>query len=384
MQITARHYGSDVPISVTIDEDRIAQVEAVPEASAEESLPYVAPGLFDLQINGFGGTWFSDERLTPQQVLDVLDAHFAHGITRMCPTLVTASPAALVAGFESIRKACDQEPWADRMVAGCHLEGPYISGEDGPRGAHPADQVRPADWEEFTRLQTASGGRIRLVTLAPEVGGAVEFIRQARQAGVTVAIGHTAADTDEITAAVDAGASLSTHLGNGAHGVLRRHPNYIWDQLGEPRLMASIITDGFHLPPSVVRSIVGVKGAERTIITCDASGLAGAAPGRYEYHGVEVDVLADGPIVLAGQRQMLAGSGVQTDVCVAKAITMTDVSLGEACDMAGRVPAALLGCESILLEKGSRADVILFDWQPGDDRLSVRQTIAAGEVRWTA
>ena len=384
MQITARHYDSDLPITVTIDGDRIASVQSPSEESAADSLPYVAPGLFDLQVNGYGGTWFSDEGLRPQQVLDVLDAHFAHGITRMCPTLVTASPAALTAGFTAIRQACEQEPWADRMVAGCHLEGPYISGEDGPRGAHPADQVRPADWDEFAGLQTASGDRIKLVTLAPEVGGAVEFIRQARLAGVTVAIGHTAADTDEIAAAVDAGASLSTHLGNGAHGVLRRHPNYIWDQLGEPRLAASVITDGFHLPPSVVRSIVGVKGVGRTIITCDASGLAGAPPGKYEYHGVHVEVLADGPIVVAGQRQILAGSGVQTDVCVAKAITMTDVSLGEACDMAGRIPAALLGCDAIRLEQGSRADLILFDWRPGDDRLAIRQTIAAGEVRWTA
>jgi N-acetylglucosamine-6-phosphate deacetylase len=384
MQITARHYSSDVPITVTIDGDHIASVEPHSGKTPDEPFPYVAPGLFDLQVNGYGGTWFSDERLTTGQVLDVLDAHFAHGITRMCPTLVTASPEALLAGFEAIRQACEQEPWADRMVAGCHLEGPYISGEDGPRGAHPADQVRPANWNEFSRLQTASGDRIRLVTLAPEVEGAIEFIRQARLAGVTVAIGHTAANTAEIAAAVDAGASLSTHLGNGAHGVLPRHPNYIWDQLGEPRLMASIITDGFHLPPSVVRSILGVKGVGRTIITCDASGLAGAPPGRYEYHGVNVEVLADGPIVVAGQRQMLAGSGVQTDVCVAKAITMTDVSLGEACDMAGRIPAALLGCESILLEPGSRADLILFDWEPGDDRLAVRRTITAGETRWQA
>jgi N-acetylglucosamine-6-phosphate deacetylase len=384
MQLSARRYDTSEPVCITIEGDRIRSMEPLTLDEASGRLPWVAPGLFDLQINGYGGVWFSDDGLTPQQVLDVLGAHFAHGITRMCPTLITASHEALLAGFTAVRQACEQERWADLMVPGCHLEGPYLSGEDGPRGAHPRDQIRPADWDEFQKLQEASGGRILLVTLAPEVEGAIEFIKRAVAAGVTVAIGHTAANTEQIAAAVDAGASLSTHLGNGAHGMLRRHPNYIWDQLGEPRLKASIISDGFHLPASVVRSIVGVKGTEGTIITCDASGLAGAAPGEYEYHGVQVEVLADGPIVLAGQRQMLAGSGVQTDVCVATAIAMTGITLQQACDMAGRIPAALLGCETISLQAGSRADLLVFDWQPGDTTLHIRQTVAAGQQRWSA
>lgn len=382
MQITARRYDTLEPVRIAVEDGRIATVDTL--AGAADDLPYVAPGLFDLQINGYGGTWFSDEGLTPAQVLDVLEAHFRHGITRMCPTLITASHEALRAGFAAIREACEREVWADHMVAGCHLEGPYLSAEDGPRGAHPLDQIRPADWEEFEQLQEAAGGRIRLVTLAPEVEGAVEFIRSAQAAGVVVAIGHTAADTEQIAAAVDAGAQLSTHLGNGAHGTLRRHPNYIWDQLGEPRLMASMISDGHHLPASVVRSIVGVKGVEGTIITCDASGLAGAPPGEYEYHGVQVEVLEDGPIVIAGQRQLLAGSGVQTDVCVATAINMTGIALHEACDMAGRIPARLLGCEPIALEPGLRADLVVFDWRPGDANLTIHQTIAAGELHWSS
>jgi len=384
MQIVARRENNKAPVSLTVEGDRIAAMEEADVRSTSGDLPWIAPGLFDLQVNGFGGIWFSDEGLTPDQVLEVLDAHYAHGITRMCPTLITASFEALQAGFVAVRQACELEQWADRMVAGCHLEGPYLSSEDGPRGAHPADQIRPADWGEFQRLQEASGGRIRLVTLAPEVEGAVKFIRKATAAGVVVAIGHTAANSEQITAAVDAGASLSTHLGNGAHGMLRRHPNYIWDQLGEPRLKASIITDGFHLPASVVRSIVRGKGVEGTIITCDASGLAGAKPGRYSYHSVDVEVLADGPIVIAGQRQLLAGSGVQTDVCVATAIEMSGVSLQQACDMAGRIPAALLGCETIALEVGSRADLMVFGWQPGDAKLHVLQTIAAGEERFNS
>lgn len=382
MQIVARRYDTGELIRIGVAKNQIESVEPFAPRDETPTLPYVAPGMFDLQINGFGGVWFSDEGLTPEQVLSVLEGQFQHGVTRICPTLITNGFEALKAGFTAIRKACEQEIWANRMVAGCHLEGPYISAEDGPRGAHPLSEVRPADWEEFAKLQDASGGRIRLVTLAPEVEGAVEFIRQAVKEGVTIAIGHTAADGEQIAAAVDAGAQLSTHLGNGAHGTIRRHPNYIWEQLGERRLKASLITDGHHLPPSVVRSIVDAKGPKNIIITCDASGLAGCPPGEYDYHGGRFEVLKDGPIVIAGQRQYLAGSGSHTDECVAVAISMTGVTLAEACDMAGRQPALLLGYEDIMLQRGSRADLMVFDWSPGDTRLRVRATMIDGALRF--
>src|SRR5262249_47440351 len=169
-------------------------------------------------------------------------------------------------GFAAISAACEEHAWLDSVIVGCHLEGPFLSPEDGPRGAHPRVHIRPADWDEFQELQKISGDRIKLVTLAPEVAHATEFIRRAVAAGVRVAIGHTAASEEQIRSAVEAGATLSTHLGNGSHGMIRRHPNYIWEQLGEPRLVASIIADGLHLPASVVRSIVWAKSPQKTII----------------------------------------------------------------------------------------------------------------------
>jgi N-acetylglucosamine-6-phosphate deacetylase len=380
----ARRYDNGEPVRVEIAGDRIAAVDPAWPDGDPRGWPFVAPGWFDLQINGCGGTWFSDEGLTSEQVLNVLEAHFQYGITRLCPTLITNSFAALRAGLAAIHEACAREPWADRMVPGIHLEGPYISAEDGPRGAHPREHVRDCDWSEFEALQAAAGRRIRLVTLAPEAAGACEFIRRATASGVTVSIGHTAATGAQIAAAVEAGARLSTHLGNGAHGTLRRHPNYIWEQLGDPRLTASIITDGHHLPASVVRTVVRTKGALRTIITCDASGLAGCAPGTYDYHGASFEVLPDGPIVIAGQRQLLAGSGQQTDVCVANVAAMAGVPLREACDMAGRNPARLLGCEIGRLQRGGRADLVLFDWDGPGTRLAVRATVFAGALRYGA
>lgn len=381
MQVKGRRYDTGQPVVVSIEKERIVSVEPADPGRPGE-WPIVAPGFFDLQINGYGGVWFSSAELTADEVIATLEPHFAHGITRMCPTLITNSFEALAAGFAAINAARRRELWVETMVPGCHLEGPYISAEDGPRGAHPLEHVRDADWGEFQQLQEIAGGSICLVTLAAETGGAVEFIAKAVATGVTVALGHTAADTQQIAAAVDAGARLSTHLGNGAHGTIRRHPNYIWDQLGEPRLWASLITDGFHLPASVARSFIRAKGVDRTIITCDAAGLAGCPTGVYDEGAVKVEILKDGRLVVAGQRQLLAGSGVQTDLCVARAIDMTGVSLGEACDMAGVNPARLLGFEEVRLQAGSRADLVMFRYGGPGSGLEIEATVAAGELRF--
>lgn len=382
LSITGKRYDTGEAVRLQIDEGRIRHVAIIDARADRLNLPYLAPGLLDIQINGYGGVWFGQPNLTVQQVIDTILPHFQFGVTRMCPTLITNSQENLANGFTVLREACEQNADVARMVPGFHLEGPYISPEDGPRGAHANKHVRPADWDEFARWQDAAGGRIRLVTLAPEVPGALDFIRRAVDSGVVIAIGHTAATPEQIQAGVDAGATLSTHLGNGAHGTIRRHPNYIWEQLGEPRLTPSIISDGHHLPASVVRTIIKTKGVDNTIITCDAAGLAGCPPGRYEIEGIEVEILDDGRIVLAGQHQLLAGSGMETDHCVSTAIDMAGISLQEAIDMAGRNPARALRFDEISLEPGSRADVIVFcDAGPGQ-HLDMQTTICAGKVKW--
>jgi N-acetylglucosamine-6-phosphate deacetylase len=373
----ARRYDSGEPVRVTFSGGLLASIEPIWTRESLVDWPWIAPAFFDLQINGYGGVWFSDERLTADQVLEVLEGYRTHGVTQLFPTLITNSHEALVHGFATIRAACDRETWADSMVAGCHLEGPFISPEDGPRGAHPAAYVRVCDWNEFAKLNSASGGRIRLVTVAPESTGAEDFIRRAVANHVTVALGHTSANSGQVQSAVNAGAKLSTHLGNGAHPVLKRHPNYIWDQLGEPRLWASVISDGHHLPESVLRSIVAAKTVERTIITCDASGLAGCEPGFYSTPFGKFEVLADGRIIVAGQQTLLAGSALTTEVCVARMIRATGVSLRTACDMAGRVPAALFNVDKTPLIPGRIANHILFDWQPVDAVISIREVYSA-------
>jgi N-acetylglucosamine-6-phosphate deacetylase len=376
-----RRYENGEPVRITVDGERIAGVEPAWPASDVREWPFVAPALFDLQINGRGGTWFGKAGITPPEILDVFAEQFRFGVSRICPTVITNSFDVLQGALNALRSACEQERWAAQMAPGLHLEGPYISGEDGPRGAHPREHVRPPDWKEFERLQQAAGGRIRLVTLAPELPGAIDFIRRAVASGVTVALGHTAASGGEIAAAVEAGARLSTHLGNGAHTTLRRHPNYIWEQLGDPRLSASVIADGHHIPPSVLRSIIRTKGVRGVILTCDASGLAGCAPGVYTEGEMRMEVLGDGRIVVAGQRQLLAGSGADTARCVSEAMQQAGASLADACDMAGRNPSRLLGFEEIRLRPGSRADLMLFRITELNS-LEIQATIAAGSLRF--
>ena len=379
MALIAKRYDTGLPVRVEITGDRIASVTPTFAYSHADDLPYVAPGFFDLQINGYGGVWFSDPHLTPEAMLRVLRQYLSHGVTRLCPTLITSSYESLCAGLSAIRQACEREAWANLMVPGCHVEGPFISPEDGPRGAHPREHVRSCDWTEFEAWQAASGGRVCLVTLAAESPGAEEFIRRATLSGITIALGHSAATTAQITAAVQAGARLSTHLGNGAHPLLPRHPNLLWDQLGESRLAASLITDGHHIPASFIRSVILAKGQRECIITCDASGLAGCPPGSYETQGQIFEVLANGKIVVGGQRTLLAGSAQTTEQCVAMCMHLAGVSLGSACDMASDNPARILRCERIALAAGHRADLVVFRHHSGESpQLEIQQTYLAG------
>jgi N-acetylglucosamine-6-phosphate deacetylase len=289
--------------------------------------------------------------------------------------LVTNSFAALLHGFTTLREACENDPEIARTIPVFHLEGPYISAEDGPRGAHSRQHVRRPDWDEFRRWQDAAGGRIRLMTLAPEPEGAIAFIEKLTAAGVVVSLGHTAATGPCIRDAIRAGARLSTHLGNGSHAVLPRHENYIWEQLAADELWASLICDGHHLPATVVKCMIRVKTPARMILTCDAGSLAGLPPGRYREWDQEFDVLPEGKIVVPGTAY-LAGSWAFTDACVGNVLRFAGVSLREAIDMASARPRALLGMPFRALEPGQPADLILFNWEEGG-ALHVFQTLVA-------
>src|SRR5262245_38047567 len=256
MLLRARHYATGERIDLSRDRGAIIAISAASHEPANCEAGWIAPALFDLQINGCQGIAFSSPTITVQQVRVVVDECRRHGIAGLLPTLVTNSFDALAHGFKTLRLACESDPLVSAAVPGFHLEGPFISPDDGPRGAHAREHVRDPNPDEFQRLQDEAGSRIRLVTLAPERQGALRFIEELSRTGVVVAIGHTAATPAQIRDAVSAGASLSTHLGNGSHAVLPRHDNYVWEQLGADELWASFIPDGHHLPASIVKAIV--------------------------------------------------------------------------------------------------------------------------------
>ncbi len=298
--------------------------------------------LFDLQINGALGISFTADSLTTSQVRTVADELARHSISAFAPTVITASRETMLASFQALARACDEDVTLSRAMPVFHLEGPWIAAEDGPRGAHPLAHVREPSWDEFQALQDAAGGRIRLVTLAPELPGALNLIGRLCAAGIVVSLGHTAATSTTIRAAANVGAKLSTHLGNGSHAMLPRHDNYLWEQLACDELMASVIADGHHLPPALLKTIVRAKGVDRVIVTCDASPLAGLPPGCYSEWGQELEVESSGRIGVVGT-PYLAGSGTFLDTCVEHLSRVTGVSPSEAITMASVNPRRLLG-----------------------------------------
>ncbi len=238
MRLVARNYASSSWVELEL---RGGHIEAIGPADGPDLVEptdlWVAPAFWDIQMNGHGGRSFSSPELTVEQVQEIVHYQGKLGTARLCPTLITAPVDHMVHGLRTIAAACDLDPEVARRVVGIHVEGPFISEQDGYRGAHPADAIRDPSWALFEEFQRAAGGRIAIVTLAPERNGAIEFIRRARDAGIVVALGHTAADGSVIRKAVAAGAKLSTHLGNGIAGMLPRHPNPIWEQaaVDEPR-----------------------------------------------------------------------------------------------------------------------------------------------------
>jgi N-acetylglucosamine-6-phosphate deacetylase len=391
MVIQGRDYRSGEAIEIDVRQGRIAKIRALAgrdDAAARVPLPWVAPGLVDVQINGYGGQEFSSLKLTPERVAEIVRRHDRLGVTQLCPTVTTEGFETLAHAMRTINATCRRWPQIERRIPGIHLEGPYISPHDGPRGAHPLPHCRPPDWDEFQRLQEAAGGRIRIVTLSPEYAEAERFIARAAASGVLVAIGHTSADSDQIRAAVDAGARLSTHLGNGAHRELRRHPNYLWDQLAEDRLTASLIADGHHLPAEVVKTFVRAKTPERCILVSDESGLAGLPPGRYTSNLCDVEILDDGRLVIAGQRQLLAGASRPLCDGIVNVMRFAGVDLATAIEMAVMRPARMIGCDHQGLAEGQRADLVLFqldaDASGHPTAVRIEQTIVAGETIFSA
>ncbi len=379
-KLIGKKVSSGVPVEIAY-EDTVRAVDDV--IGPWEGNQFIAPGLIDLQVNGFAGVDYNDPSTSVEAIARSIGTMFTTGVTRFFATVITGSEQRITGCLGNLARAKEElqdngRPEAYALEA-FHVEGPHISPETGPRGAHPLEHIRPPDIEEFKRWQDSARGNIRLVTISPEWPGAAAYTEALVRSGVVVSVGHTKATQDQIEAVIAAGASMSTHVGNAAHPVLPKTQNYIWDQLAQDKLAACFIVDGIHIPGSFFRAAVRAKGVERAILVTDAVMPAMCEPGPYRLGQVDVVLRPDGSVVMR-EGERLAGSTLRMDVAVTKAIRMGGISLTAALAMAttnparvGRISGRLRG-----LVPGEKADLIRFLWDDATETLSVQETIVSG------
>ncbi|NUM52189.1 MAG: amidohydrolase family protein [Candidatus Hydrogenedentes bacterium] len=362
--------GDTAASDVVVRDGRIASIARAGrgKCDAGSATSIIAPTLFDIQVNGYGGVDLQGRDVLPEDVAEA-DAKLQRiGVSHWIPTFITSS-------FENIEHGCAtvaaalQDASLARRIPGVHIEGPYISPHDGPRGAHDRRHVRKPNLREFDRWHKAADGRVAYVTLAPEIDGAIPFITEMVKRGIVVSLGHHNASVDQISRAVDAGARMCTHLGNGIAAHIPRHDNPLWPQLAEDRLHASVIADLEHLPPSILKTIARMKGAERLMITSDAVHIAGLKPGHYDLAGMPVELLKTGRICLSGT-ELLAGSATTLLQGVLNAARHTDLTLEQAFACASTVPGALFGVSDPrpAPKRDARANFLVIDVARGTTR----------------
>ena len=371
-------YLDHTPVRVEIKDGKIATVTRIDKLSEQNKNIYIGPGLIDHQVNGYKGVSFVDTggELTPEGINLITTSLWEAGVTSYLPTLTTNDHRIFLKNFAMLARA-KENPALRGSIPGFHLEGPYISPVDGHRGAHPAKYVRKPDWLEFLELYKASEENIVKVTLAPETEGAMDFISGCRDLGIVVALGHHNGSREQIKEAIDRGAGLATHLGNGLANTINRHRNPLWPQLADDRYMISIICDGFHLLPEQIRVFYKVKGPEKTIITSDVSSLGGLPPGFYlNSVGDTLELTSEGSVIYPAYK-VLSGSGLPITSGVGNLMKVTGCSLGEAFQTASTNPARLYKMSDRgEIKSGMRADIILFTLE--DFKINILKTIVNG------
>lgn len=319
----------------------------------------VTPGLIDLQVNGYAGVDFNDAGLTADALDHALAAMREAGVGLCLPTLITATDDELGSRFAALDRAVAHSRLGPAMVPGFHLEGPFLNPSPGSAGCHPPAAMGPARPELLAWLQAGLQRPILLITLAPEVAGAVDFIRAARAQGKLVALGHTLASAADISAAVAAGAGLSTHLGNAISAPVHKFANPLMAQLAEDGLTASFIADGTHIPRAALRVFLRAKTLSRSILVTDATAAAAAPVGMHDFAGMRIERTADGSVRVPGE-PTLAGSALCLDQAVRNLVAWGLAEPRAAIALAADQPAKLLA--PALAAHGIDADAGYLDW----------------------
>jgi len=367
------HPGTGETLAISTSGGRISALKAV----SAEAGPFVSPGWVDLQVNGFAGVDYNDPSTPADEIARSIEVQRSTGVARFYPTVITGSGQGMRGSLRNLARARRTISNGSAML-GFHVEGPWISPDDGPRGAHPQQHVRSPSIEEFARFQDAAEGGIRIVTLSPEHDEAPRVIEHMVANDVVVSIGHTNAKSAQITDAVCAGATMSTHLGNGAHARVPRHDNYIVHQMADDRLYAGLIIDGIHLPPPFAKVALRAKGPHRSILVTDAVAPAHCEPGIFQLGEQQVELLPSSRVELTSSRR-LAGSALSMDRGVENAMRFAGMTLHEATRLACSNPGAAMGLaqRTEYLTPGQAADFTLFRLEEGN--LEVVRTIAVAD-----
>ncbi len=376
MQSTTKYLGlspaDGSPVEVAVESGRISSVQP---ADGVKPAQWIAPGMIDIQVNGFAGVDYNSPDTPLDEIARSIEVQRATGVTRFFPTVITGSHENIRGSLRNLARARRELANGESMIS-FHVEGPWICPNDGPRGAHPKEHVRPATIDEFETFQDAAEGNIRLITIAPETPGAIPVIEHMASKGIVVSLGHTNAGEQDVNDAISAGATMSTHLGNGAHQTVPRHSNYINYQMASDELWAGLIVDGIHLPPCFVKIAVRAKGLGRTILVTDAAPPAGCEPGVYHFGHLEVRLTADQSIRLTDSGR-LAGSALSMDRGLENLMKFTGLDLRQALQAGTENAAKSCNLEgrSGFLQPGDLADLILFDFDPETNDVEVRETI---------
>lgn len=274
-----------------------------------------APGYVDLQVNGYGGVDFNNDDLSAESLHAACQRLAADGVASILATIITADMDAMSRRLEKIASLRRDNELVAGLIAGIHIEGPFINEQDGYVGAHPRDAVRPADAESMQRLLDAADGLTRIVTLAPERDPDLHVTGMLSQAGIHVSAGHCDPSLEQLDAAIDAGLSLFTHLGNGCPLRVHRHDNIIQRALSRSsRLSIGLIADGVHVPWPALGNYLRCAGMDRCFIVTDAISAAGLGPGRYTLAQREVIVDEDGATWAADRSHLVGSSGTMVQV----------------------------------------------------------------------
>lgn len=334
----------------------------------------VAAGFIDLQINGAGGRFLTEEP-TVDAVLGMARTVARYGCTAFLPTVITSAFETMLSAVRAVHQASEQATDGARVL-GVHLEGPFINPEAA--GAHDAAHIRPPSVDDLDALWEASGGGIKLLTLAPEMPGALDLLHAAKRYGIAVAVGHTRADYPQMMEAIDAGAGLATHLFNAMGGLTARDPGATGAVLASAKFKASLIADGYHVHPAMMDLAVRTKGVEGLVLVTDAMPPMGTDITEFTLYGQPITV-RDGACFMADGT--LAGSVLTMDRAVRNMRDLVDVSVQDALVMASANPAEVIGESEHrgTLEVGKAADIVVMD-----SDLNVTAAIIDGRVVYQA